>query len=311
MVATLEDQWRTALYGPGGFYTVQCPAAHFRTSCLVDTTVAQAVATLARRVGADAVVDVGAGSGELLAALHAVDPALRLTAVELRPRPVGLPAAIEWVPQLPPRLTGVVVAHELLDTVPCPVVQVDDDGLPRVVHVDPGTGAERLGSVLSGQDREWLRRWWDVSVPGSRAEIGLPRDRLWSDVLRRLDRGLGVVVDYGHLRDSRPMAGSLRGYRDGRRMAPQFDGSTDITADVALDALASAGGGTLHRQRDLLAGLTGDQACCASPGAPRVTGSTEKLGALAAASRRAEVGAAGGLGELTWLLTPVAVASPC
>jgi hypothetical protein len=134
---------------------------------------------------------------------------------------------------------------------------------------------------------------------------------LWSQILRRLDRGLGVAVDYGHLRDTRPWAGSLRGYHAGRRLAPRFDGSTDITADVALDALASAGGGTLHRQRDLLAELTGSPPGRAVLEAGQTTGPAAKLGGLAAASRRAEVGAAGGLGELTWLLTPVAVASPC
>jgi SAM-dependent MidA family methyltransferase len=310
-VGTLEDRWRTALFGPDGFYTTQCPAAHFRTSCLVDTTVAQAVATLARRVGADAVVDVGAGSGELLTALHRVAPALRLTAVELRPRPAGLPRAIDWLRQLPQRLTGVVIAHELLDTVPCPVVQIDVDGQPRVVHLDADTGAEWLGPVLSGSERAWLRRWWDVSRPGSRAEVGLPRDRVWSDVVRRLDRGLGIAVDYGHLRRTRPSAGSLRAYRDGRQVEPRFDGSTDVTADIALDALASACGGTLHRQRDLLAQLTDDRASRPSSPLGVASAPAARLRALVAASRQAEVGATGGLGELTWLLTPVAVASPC
>jgi hypothetical protein len=128
---------------------------------------------------------------------------------------------------------------------------------------------------------------------------------------RQSRRGLGVAVDYGHLRRTRPSAGSLRAYRDGRQVEPRFDGSTDVTADIALDALASACGGTLHRQRDLLAQLTDDRASRPSSPLGVASAPAARLRALVAASRQAEVGATGGLGELTWLLTPVAVASPC
>ncbi|MDQ3591833.1 MAG: hypothetical protein M3386_02905, partial [Actinomycetota bacterium] len=69
----------------------------------------------------------------------------------------------------------------------------------------------------------------------------------------------------------------------------------------ALDAVADRVGGTVHRQRDLLAadGPAGDRA---SP--------ADRLRELTEESRRAEVRAAGGLGELGWVLTARGVVAP-
>src|SRR4029453_16256321 len=103
--------WRaamqTALYGPAGFFTGTDagPAGHFRTSVHASPLFAGALVRLIRQVdealGQPAefdVVDVGAGRGELLTALHArLDPArVRLTGVEVGPRPAGLPSEIGW-----------------------------------------------------------------------------------------------------------------------------------------------------------------------------------------------------------------------
>jgi SAM-dependent MidA family methyltransferase len=48
-------------------------------------------------------------------------------------------------------------------------------------------------------------------------------------------------VDYGHLAASRPPLGSLSGYRRGRLVPPVPDGTCDVTAHVAIDAVAAAG----------------------------------------------------------------------
>lgn len=303
---TLEQAWRSALYGPrtgAGFYHREWPADHFATSTHVGPELAEQVAALAVRCGLDTVVDVGAGGGELLVAVHAADPRLRLLGVELRPRPPGLPAPVAWQRRLPRRLTGLVVAHELLDTVPCPVVEVDGAGRPRVVQVDPDSGEERLGHPVRGAGLTWLRRWWDVSEPGERAEVGRTRDEMWAAVVARIAHGVAVAVDFGHRSGDRPPAGSLRGYARGRRVAPAYDGTVDVTADVALDALAERVGGTVYRQRDVLRPAEASAA------------SASRLATLAMDARLAQVRAAGGLGELGWVLNPVrlraaAVAAP-
>ena len=117
------------------------PAAHFRTaSHAAPLALASALLRVAREAACTAIVDVGAGRGELLGALAAVDddgqPRLSLHGVDVVDRPAALPARVGWTcaPQdVPPAaLAGaLVVAWELLDTVPCPVLEVAGDGFLR------------------------------------------------------------------------------------------------------------------------------------------------------------------------------------
>ncbi|GAA1661557.1 SAM-dependent methyltransferase [Glycomyces endophyticus] len=256
------ERWSTAmtraLYGPQGFYRRELPAHHFATSAQT-RAFAAAVAVLAdhtdTRLGhpdAFTIVDVGAGGGDLLAHLAALLPArIRLAAVELRPRPAGLPARIEWLPEPPDRWTGLLLACELLDNVPCDVAVVDPVGERRYEEVD-ARGATRTGARLDEADEQWLDRWWPVREPGARAEIGRPRDAAWRDLTARLDHGTALAVDYGHTRTARPEGGTLTGFRDGRDTAPVPDGACDLTAHVAVDAV---GADRVERQRDALLAL--------------------------------------------------------
>ncbi|GAA0379828.1 SAM-dependent methyltransferase [Microbispora corallina] len=248
--------WRTAtqraLYGPDGFYLRERPHRHFRTSVHVSAAFAEALVRLAARtdeaLGRPPVldlVDVGSGDGTLAAGVLAAAPPelaerLRVTAVDLSPRPEGLDAAVAWAREVPHGVAGLVVANEWLDDVPVDVVEVTPSG-PRVVLVDPATGDERLGPAPCEEDLAWLERWWPPRFPGCRAEIGRPRDEAWASVVSRLERGTAVAVDYAHLAAGRPYAGSLTGYRDGSVVPAVPDGSCDVTAHVALDACAAAG----------------------------------------------------------------------
>jgi SAM-dependent MidA family methyltransferase len=305
--------WDDALYGPAGFFRRAAPADHFRTAVHGSDLMARALLRLAREQGLDTVVDVGAGRGELLQALHRLDPGLRLAGVEVADRPASLPSAIGWAPGLPARVDGLVLAHEWLDNVPCHVVEVDRGGTPRLVHVDPATGEESLGlavddpGVPAGIGR-WLERWWPLAEPGSRAEVGTSRDRAWSDVVARVGSGLAVAVDYGHLAGARPVGGSLRSYRGGRQVEVLPDGSRDVTADVAVDAVAAATGGAVHAQRDVLPalGLSARRPALAEAAAdPR--GYAE---ALARSTTAAELVAPGGFGDFYWIVSGVGGVTP-
>ncbi|GAA0899725.1 SAM-dependent methyltransferase [Virgisporangium ochraceum] len=237
-----------ALYGEDGFFTRPGPgpAGHFRTSVHASPLFAGALARLIVRLdealGRPAtfdVVDVGAGRAELLTALPALLPSdlrerLRRTAVEVGPRPVGLDPEISWVASAPSGAVGLLVATEWLDNVP---VDVAVGEAPRYLHV-----SGRPGMPVSRADERWLREWWPhPGVAGARAEIGRLRDEAWAGAVGSVSRGLAVAVDYGHLRDARPVFGSLAGYRDGRRVDPVPDGSCDVSAYVAMDAVAAAG----------------------------------------------------------------------
>lgn len=304
---TWRAAMRSALYGPDGFFRTQAPADHFRTSVHVSPVYAEALLTLARRHGLDSVVDVGAGRGELLAALHRLDPELGLCGVEVAERPASLPAAVTWVARLPEVSGALVVANEWLDNVPLDVAEVDSDGVARLVLVSSSDGSERLGDPVSGADEAWLRRWWPLSAlpPGSRAEIGRPRDEAWASAVRRVRRGVLVAVDYGHLASERPYGGTLVGYRGGQLVHPVPDGSCDVTAHVAIDSVAAAGeaagatGTTLTLQGDALRSLGLDPR--RPPLAMARTDPAGYLAALARASEQSELVAPGGLGDFHWL----------
>lgn len=356
-----SEAMERALYGPNGFYRTRgAPAAHFRTSVHASPLFAKAIARLLRETDESlgrppeiALVDVGAGQGELLAAVRAqlqldathepaqpnlaskpirLDPAnkprsddpltsrLRLIAVELADQPDNLKSDIEWRNELPDpgSVTGLLVANEWLDNVPCDVAQLTPDGW-RAIEV-AADGMERLGPAPGPGQQSWLSTWWptsgssDVASAPVRAEIGLSRDTAWRQAVDVLARGVAVAIDYAHIRTSRPIFGTLAGYAHGRQTVPVPDGSCDITAHVALDACATAAAApridwtVQSDQRTVLhsLGITGarpDIALASSD--PR-----GYLRALSQASAAAELTDAAGLGSFGWLAQGVSVSVP-
>ncbi|GIH92995.1 SAM-dependent methyltransferase [Planobispora siamensis] len=313
--------WRVAmeraLYGENGFYLRERPSGHFRTSVVASPVFAEALLrellavddALGRPPSVD-LVDIGAGDGALAAGITAAAPPhlrarLRVTAVDLAPRPARLPEEIAWAATPPESIHGLVIANEWLDNVPVDVAEQTPDG-PRLVTVDPSTGEERLGQAPEAADLAWLECWWPMRAAGERAEIGRPRDEAWASVAVRLARGRAIAVDYAHRADGRPPYGTLTGYRDGATVAPVPDGSCDITAHVALDACAAAGERTgavttaLTTQREALRalGVTG-----ARPPADHArTDPRGYLHALARASQEGELIDPHGLGGFGWLV---------
>ncbi|WP_030477518.1 SAM-dependent methyltransferase [Lentzea albidocapillata] len=273
-----EAAWHAALYGPGGFFARgEKPSAHFRTSPLVGPELAEALLTLLSRVDAALgfppvvdFVDVGAGGGELAFAVRSLASGslaarLRVTAVEVGP-PVELPG-VRWTSSVPP-CVGLLVGHEWLDAIPCPVVT--------------GPSAD-----------PWITRWWPALADGALAEVGAPRDAAWAAAVSSV-RGAALAIDYGHLASSRRF--TLTGYRGGQQVEPVFDGSCDITAHVAFDACAAAAGGdfVLVSQRDALRAL-------GLSGSVRGSG-WDWLESAARAGRIAELRDPSGLGGFGWLL---------
>jgi SAM-dependent MidA family methyltransferase len=305
-----------ALYGHAGFYRrPEGPAGHFRTSVHASPFFAAAVRTLARAAGLDVVVDVGAGRGELLRALHWLDPALSLHGVEIVDRPTDLPDGVSWSAELPKQKGALLFANEWLDSVPVDVVERTEDG-PRVVEVDPATGEERIGASPSAEDSAWLDEWWPLvdAEPGERAEVGRPRDEAWALAIGSLECGVAVAVDYAHERGGRPPYGTLCGYRNGRMVPAVPDGSCDISAHVALDACAAAGqraGATatlLTTQRAALRalGVRGAR----PPFELAQTAPQTYLRELQVAGEQAELIDPGGLGAFRWLVQCVGVPVP-
>ncbi|MER5351741.1 SAM-dependent methyltransferase [Kitasatospora sp. NPDC002551] len=325
-----------ALYGPdGGFYRrPEGPAGHFRTSVHASPLFARAVARLLLEVDAAlgrprelAFVDVGAGRGELVAGVLARLPReagerLRVYAVELAARPPLPPAApstglwterrwaeVLWTDEVPRGLTGLLFANEWLDNVPLDTGEVGEDGRLRYLEVETGTGEERLGAPVDAADAAWAARWWPAEHPGDFAEFGTPRDAAWAHAVAGLERGLAVAVDYGHTAGRRPPFPTRTGFRAGREVAPVPDGSCDVTAHVALDAVAVPGLHSLWTtQREALRalGVSGARPALA-------LASTDPAGylrALGEAGEGAELTDPAGLGAFGWLSQSVRMPVP-
>ena len=164
-----------------------------------------------------------------------------------------------------------------------------------------GTGTTRSDRPAGGEPASGER------ASGERAEIGWPRDRAWADAVSRIRRGAALAVDYGHLRDERPAFGTLTGFVGGRQVPPIPDGSRDITAHVAIDAVAAAAGAPyrLVRQRTALRtlGIDGSRP-------PLDQAHTDPMGylrALSAAGAAAELIDPAGLGGHWWLLHGIGI----
>lgn len=213
---TWKQAWDQALYGPKGYLRSHPVTLDRDRDHLLGFLVG-------RLEGRSAAVLLGA------AGLLAPELSARLPGISLQPT-------------LPEGFVGTVVAVDWLSHVPTHVVQSDDDGRPRVVHVDPISGQESLGLLLSDAGvppslRDWQEQHWPLTTEFARAEIGTTREAAWRDVVRCVVDGEAIAIEHGHHHDDRPQAGSLRD-PSGTPTIP--DGARDLCADVALDALAGA-----------------------------------------------------------------------
>lgn len=240
--------WQDALYGAHGFYRTEVPARHFATATHppLGAVLAEAIWHVADLLELSGVVDIGAGRGELIDALHTHRPDRPLLGVDVIERPDELPSGVGWcrgpggapLPDELADLTDVlVVAHEWLDVVPCVIGQLDGHGVVREVLVDPATGEESLGDPLDEASAAWQQRHWPLTEEGDRVEVGRTRDLAWGDLLSRVCRGAAIAIDSGHVASTRPRHGSLTAHGGASVARPVPDGSCDLSAKVAVDSL--------------------------------------------------------------------------
>ena len=264
-----ESAWERTLTGPDSFYRHQPPQQHFTTTVLEHDGIARLVLAHVRSLLIDhpsnardlRVTDLGSGHGMLLRQLQTLLASagfahrVELIGVDIRQRPEDLPDSIRWVNQdvreylrsTPPE-RGVRIAHELLDDIPLPIVEFDEDGVMHRIDADPDGWPGIIGAEhRDSRDLEWLEEWWPDRRPLARAEIGRPRDECWRQMLATMHDGVCLAVDYGHVRPERRAGtwdgGSCVGYRQGRVVTPRADGTCNITAHVAFDSLAAVGRG--------------------------------------------------------------------
>ena len=259
--AAWSQAWRRA---NNSFYRHERAESHFQTSIHHGLAVVTQLASviLNEHAGYERdeffVIDIGSGSGRLLDQLRGLIPAeIQLMGLDIRDRPADLPREINWrqghitidtddVTGIDGRIDGVVIAHEFLDDIPCAIVELDEQRLPRMVLVDSLTGEEETGPALTDAAMlDWLHRWWPPTRPGARREIGTERHATWRKITSILRSGTAIAIDYAHERNDRVAGlwdgGTLKGFARGRPRIPVPDGSMNLTAHVALDSLAQPG----------------------------------------------------------------------
>ena len=265
----------SALYAePDGFYASGGGAGRrtgdFLTSVEVGPLFGRLVARLADRCwgelgrpGDFTLVDAGAGRGTLARSVLAARPAcgdvlryvlverstaLRRAHGELIDRPPGPCAQLESHADLPEApISGVIIANELLDNLPCRLLERTVDGWSEVyVAAGPAGGAlsETL-LVVSPEEQAMAGALAPETPVGGRIPLASAAVEWVGRALALLRRGSLVVVDYTDTSASlaaRPHREWVRTYRGGvRGHEPLLDpGRCDITVEVPFDQILTA-----------------------------------------------------------------------
>ena len=330
----------SALYGtPGGFYASGRGAGRrggdFLTSVEVGPLFGRLVARLADRCweesgrpAAFTLVDAGAGAGTLarsvLAARPACADALRYVLVErsaalrrahegLLEHPPGACAAMESLADLPVGpITGLVAANELLDNLPCRLLERTGGGWAEVYVTTNGPhGGDALVETLRPVSPE-TGAAADTLAPdapdGGRIPLADAAVNWVGRALAMLNRGALVVIDYTDTSASlaaRPPRDWLRTYRAGTRGHDPLRDPTgaDITVEVPLDQILAANpGADVCDQASFLRSLGIDELVAEGRARWRERAAVGDLAALEARSRSYEADALcdpSGLGAFT------------
>ncbi len=260
-----------ALYAPGlGYYSGGAhkfgAAGDFVTAPELSPLFARSLAGQAQEIlaaGGPDILEVGAGSGALAAALlpeleRRGAPPRRYAILELsgelrqrqeqrlRAAAPQLLARVEWLDRLPSAFSGLVLANELLDAMPVHLVAWREDG----IH-ERGVALDAAGAF------RWQERPAEGAVLAAAANlpVGAPyvseinlAARAWvAEWGRILQSGALLLIDYGFPRreyyhPQRASGTLMCHYRHHAHDDPfHLPGLTDITAHVDFTALAEAG----------------------------------------------------------------------
>jgi SAM-dependent MidA family methyltransferase len=231
-------------------------------SALFTQTLARQVLQVLR-LGAEEVVELGAGSGrmacDLLEALHqlGVLPArysILEVSAELRGRqqqrlgtlPSAIAGRVRWIDRVPDRIDGIVLANEVLDAMPVHVIAWHDERIDELgVAWRDGRLSWSQRKLAPGPLRERA-----LALPPKApyvSEVSLAAPALVRTLAAALERGVLLFVDYGfgspeYYHPQRSRGTLMCHYRHRVHDDPFFlPGLQDITSHVDFTAVATAG----------------------------------------------------------------------
>ncbi len=264
------DFMKLALYAPGlGYYSAGSQkfgaAGDFVTAPeltpLFGRCLANQAAQILEQTGGE-IMELGAGSASLavdiLAELERLDrvptryrilePSAELVQRQqqrVRRSLSKLADRVEWIDSLPAKVTGLVIANEVLDALPVQLVAWHEDGL-----------FER-GVTFRDGSLAWQERNADEKLHAAVAEISVSApylseispgvSALVASLCERIDLGAALFIDYGfgraeYYHPQRSGGTLMCHYRHRAHDNPFFlPGLQDITAHVDFTAVAQAG----------------------------------------------------------------------
>ncbi len=285
------EQWMDlALYAPGlGYYAAgsvkfggDLPIGDFATAPeltpLFGQVLANQVAQVLQACGSATVLEFGAGSGALAAA---VIPALRRLGIEpeyqilevsadlqarQQARLASLDAKVKWLSALPETFSGCVLANEVLDAMPATLFRWDENGTLMEIGVSlAGADAARNEATADAQESaaaaaapfKWAERPASSvlrqamaqrmpPLPGYQSEINLRAEAWIAQMGVWLQRGAALLIDYGfpqreYYHPQRKEGTLMCHFRHHAHSQPLiYAGLQDITAHVDFTAMADA-----------------------------------------------------------------------
>jgi len=271
----------TVLYEPGlGYYSAGSiklgGEGDFITapeiSSLFSESIAQAILPALAEIENCSILEVGAGSGKMAAAILAhLESLNRLPthyyilelSADLRQRQQqyieenvpSLAARVIWLDNIPENLNAVVLANELLDAMPVVRFRKEQQGI-SLEHVVDVNGEFQLNYIQDENDATYQRakkRIEEIESETARIETGYiseinfnAEDWLVS-IAEKLDKGIIVLMDYGYPRHEyyhpQRNKGSLTCfYRHRHHNNPfLYPGLQDLTAHIDFSAIAECG----------------------------------------------------------------------
>ncbi|MBX2869677.1 MAG: SAM-dependent methyltransferase [Acidiferrobacterales bacterium] len=264
------DQYmQMALYEPGlGYYAAGSQKfgveGDFVTAPTIGQLFAYCIANQCEEVlkleGCDSILEFGAGTGDLaaqilqnLAERNQLPNRYQIveTSADLRARQESciselgsdMSVRVEWLDTIPPSISGIVIANELIDAMPFKRFEIADGGQ-----------CVELGVTLKDQNLGW-QRGSSLDLPDFFTECAqgyqsewCPQAAAWvNTVAERLQRGLILLIDYGFpdfefYHPDRDQGTLMCHYRHHAHSDPFFwPGLQDITSHVDFSALARAG----------------------------------------------------------------------
>jgi SAM-dependent MidA family methyltransferase len=210
------------------------------------------------------ILELGAGSGKLCAQLL-----LELQQLDALPRqyfilevsahlramqqqalqqtlPKELSSRVQWLDELPPTFSGLILANEVLDALPVHIVKTSEHGLQQLgVTCSNETFGWQVRAVSAGELQEKTAQ---LNLPaGYQTELSLAAHGLMASLSDTLHHGVILLIDYGFPRHEyyhpQRSAGTLMcHYRHYAHTDPFLHpGLQDITAHVDFTAVAESG----------------------------------------------------------------------